>query len=36
MKKLLIYYDNPNEASDMYLKWLKKDLDKEGINYVIV
>ena len=26
-----IYYDNPNEASDMYLKWLKKDCEKEGI-----
>ena len=26
-----IYYDNPNEASDMYLKYLKKDCKKEGI-----
>ena len=26
-----IYYDNPNESSDMYLKWLKKDCEKEGI-----
>ena len=26
-----IYYDNPNKASDMYLKWLKKDCEKEGI-----
>lgn len=26
-----IYYDNPNEASDIYLKWLKKDCEKEGI-----
>ena len=26
-----IYYDNPNEASDMYLKWLKKDCEKNGI-----
>ena len=26
-----IYYDNPNEASDMYLKWLTKDCEKEGI-----
>lgn len=36
MKKLLIYYDNPNEASDMYLKWLKKDCEKQGIEYEIV
>lgn len=26
-----IYYDNPNEASDMYLKWLRKDCEKNGI-----
>ena len=26
-----IYYDNPNEASDMYLKWLKKDCETNGI-----
>ena len=26
-----IYYDNPNEASDMYLKYLKNDCEKEGI-----
>lgn len=26
-----IYYDNPNEASDMYLKYLKRDCEKEGI-----
>lgn len=26
-----IYYDNPNEASDMYLKYLKKDCEKNGI-----
>lgn len=26
-----IYYDNPNDASDMYLKWLKKDCEKNGI-----
>lgn len=27
-----IYYDNPNEASDMYLKWLTKDCEANGIN----
>lgn len=26
-----IYYDNPNEASDMYLKYLKRDCEKNGI-----
>jgi hypothetical protein len=26
-----IYYDNPNEASDMYLKWLLKDCEKNNI-----
>lgn len=26
-----IYYDNPNEASDMYLRYLKKDCEKNGI-----
>lgn len=27
-----IYYDNPNEASDMYLKWLTKDCEANGID----
>ena len=36
MRKLLIYYDNPNEASDMYLKWLKKDCENKGVNYCVV
>lgn len=27
-----IYYDNPNEASDMYLKWLTKDCEANEIN----
>ena len=26
-----VYYDNPNEASDMYLKHLKKDCEANGI-----
>lgn len=29
--KLDVYYDNPNEASDMYLKYLKRDCDNAGI-----
>lgn len=29
--KLLVYYDNPNPASDMYLKYIKKDADKLGV-----
>ena len=33
---LVIYYDNPNEASDMYLKWLIKDCEKWGIDYKVV
>lgn len=27
-----IYYDNPNEASDMYLKWLLKDCEENDIS----
>lgn len=27
-----IYYDNPNEASDIYLKWLTKDCEANEIN----
>jgi 5,10-methylene-tetrahydrofolate dehydrogenase/methenyl tetrahydrofolate cyclohydrolase len=30
-----IYYDNPNEASDMYLKWLLKDCEKNNISYEV-
>lgn len=33
---LVIYYDNPNEASDMYLKWLTKDCKEKNIEYEIV
>lgn len=33
---LVIYYDNPNEASDMYLKWLIKDCKEKDIEYEIV
>lgn len=34
--ELLIYYDNPNEPSDTYLKWLKKDCETNGIDVTIV
>ena len=34
--ELLVYYDNPNEASDMYLKWLTKDCEQEGINIKLI
>ena len=27
-----VYYDNPNEASDMYLKWLTKDCEANEID----
>lgn len=33
---LVIYYDNPNEASDMYLKWLTKDCEEKDVEYKIV
>lgn len=33
---LVIYYDNPNEWSDKYLKWLVKDCEDKGIEYVVV
>ena len=33
---LVIYYDNPNEASDMYLKWLTKDCKEKDIEYEII
>ena len=36
MSRLIIYYDNPNEPSDMYLKWLKNDCEKMNIEYNIV
>lgn len=29
--KLDVYYDNPNEASDTYFKYLKKDCENAGI-----
>lgn len=29
--KLLVYYDNPNPASDMYLKYINKDAEKLGV-----
>jgi 5,10-methylene-tetrahydrofolate dehydrogenase/methenyl tetrahydrofolate cyclohydrolase len=34
--KLSIYYDNPNEASDIYLKWLKKDCEKNKIEVEVI
>lgn len=33
---LIIYYDNPNEASNMYLKWLIKDCKEKNIEYKII
>ena len=33
---LNIYYDNPNEASDMYLKYLKADCEKNDIKVNII
>ena len=35
MSKLIVYYDNPNKWSDMYLKWLQKDCDENGIKVEI-
>lgn len=32
--RLNVYYDNPNEASDMYLKYLKKDCETNNIEVV--
>lgn len=34
MRRLNVYYDNPNEASDMYLKYLKKDCEANDIEVV--
>ncbi len=34
-KVLHIYYDNPNKASDTYLKYLKTDCDKSNIDIKI-
>jgi len=33
---LVIYYDNPNEWSDKYLKWLVKDCESKDIEYAVV
>jgi 5,10-methylene-tetrahydrofolate dehydrogenase/methenyl tetrahydrofolate cyclohydrolase len=35
-KELLVYYDNPNEASDMYLKWITKDCEENNIKVTIL
>lgn len=32
--RLNVYYDNPNKASDMYLKYLKKDCEANNIEVV--
>ncbi len=34
--KLVIYYDNPSEASNLYLKWLTKDCMEQGVRFSIV
>lgn len=31
MKRLIIYYDNPNQYSDMYIKYLQKDCEEQHI-----
>lgn len=37
MKKILnVYYDNPNTASDMYLKYLSKDCEKNDIEIKVI
>lgn len=33
---LHVYYDNPNEASDMYLKYLKADCEKNNIEVTVI
>lgn len=35
-KELLVYYDNPNEASNMYLKWITKDCEENNIKVTIL
>ncbi len=35
MSKLIVYYDNPNKWSNMYLKWLQKDCDENDIKVEI-
>ena len=30
-KHLIVYYDNPTEPSDMYLKMIKKDAEEKGV-----
>ena len=30
-KRLVVYYDNPTESSDMYLKMIKKDAEEKGV-----
>lgn len=36
MATLDIYYDNPTKASDMYLKYLKKDCEDNGIKVRVI
>lgn len=35
MNELIVYYDNPNKWSDMYLKWLQKDCDENDIKVTV-
>lgn len=35
-KRLYIYYDNPTDASNMYLKYLKLDAEKYGIQTIMM
>ncbi len=34
-KHLIVYYDNPTEPSDMYLKMIKKDAEEKGIKIYV-
>ena len=34
-KHLVVYYDNPTEASDMYLKMIKQDAKEKGIKVYV-
>jgi 5,10-methylene-tetrahydrofolate dehydrogenase/methenyl tetrahydrofolate cyclohydrolase len=34
-KHLVVYYDNPTEPSDMYLKMIKKDAEEKGVEVYV-
>ncbi len=34
-KHLVVYYDNPTEPSDMYLKMIKKDAEEKGVEIFV-